>query len=224
MHWGRSYLMLGLTTAVLGCAAGERRGVVDESGIAYAEGRADAPVQVLYFDDYGCDDCATFAREAVDPLHEQWVKTGRARIEIVDLRWHRGSDAAAAAAACAAEQGEFWPMHALLYERQEIWMRAVDVPAKLRGYASSLGLDTVRFRSCAADPRHQRRMDAAEELARRWSVRGTPAFVVNGKLYYGSQEWSWVEQLLKEAAARDEGSGIGGQGSESGPSSVTSDS
>lgn len=212
MHWFRVRLFLLLSAAVLGCAARERPPEADGSAVGYAEGRADAPVRLLYFDDYGCDDCAAFAREAVDPLHEQWVKTGRARIEIVDLRWHRGSDAAAAAAACAAEQGQFWPMHALLYERQEIWMRAVDVPAKLRGYAASLGLDTARFRACAADSRHQRRMDAAEELARRWSVRGTPAFVVNGKMYYGSQEWSWMERVLEEAGGRGDGSGVGARG------------
>ena len=26
-------------------------------------------------------------------------------------------------------------------------------------------------------------------------MRGTPAFVVNGKLYYGSQEWGWIERV-----------------------------
>ena len=34
------------------------------------------------------------------------------------------------------------------------------------------------------------------DLTRRFAVRGTPAFLVNGRLYYGSQQWSWMEQVL----------------------------
>ena len=57
-------------------------------------------------------------------------------------------------------------------------------------------MDTVKFRKCAAEHVHQERLDRAEELTRRWAVRGTPAFLVNGRLYYGSQQWSWMEKVL----------------------------
>jgi len=174
-------------------------GEVPREAVAYEEGDARAPVHVIYFDDYVCDDCAKFSTEAVEPLRREWVAKKRARLTVVDLAWHRGSVAGSAAAACAAEQGQFWPMHAMLFERQEIWKRAVDIPAKLTEYAGKLGLDTAKFAACAALKRHRERLDAAEEATRPYAVRGTPAFVVNGKMYYGSQEWSWVEQVLLAA-------------------------
>lgn len=166
------------------------------AAVAYTEGDTAAPVHVIYFDDYVCDDCAKFSKEAVEPLHRDWVEKGRAQLTLVDLAWHRGSVAGSAAASCAAEQGKFWPMHTLLFERQEVWKRVVDIPAQMVEYAAELGMDTTRFRQCASSKRHQARLDAAEDVARRYAVRGTPAFVVNGRLYYGSQQWSWVEQVL----------------------------
>jgi predicted DsbA family dithiol-disulfide isomerase len=171
-------------------------GEVPRAAVAYEEGDARAPVHVIYFDDYVCDDCAKFSAAAVEPLRKEWVQKHRARLTVVDLAWHRGSVAGSAAAMCAAEQGQFWPMHTMLFERQEIWKRAVDIPEKLTEYAGKLGLDTAKFAACAAEKRHRDRLDAAEEATRPYAVRGTPAFVINGKLYYGSQSWDWVEQVL----------------------------
>jgi len=153
-------------------------------------------VHVIYFDDYVCDDCAKFNTEAIEPLRAEWLAKGRARLTVVDVAWKRGSVAGAAAAWCAAEQGKYWPMHEALFKRQEVWKRAVDIPAKLAEYARELGLDSARYAACASKKAHRERLDAAEDATRALGVRGTPAFVVNGRLFYGSQQWPWVEQVL----------------------------
>jgi protein-disulfide isomerase len=172
-------------------------GEVARAAVAHREGDSAAPVHVVYFADYVCDDCAKFSGEAVGPLRRDWVAKGRARLTVVDLAWHRGSVDGSAAAVCADEQGQFWPMHELLFERQEIWKRETDIPAKLTQYAGRLpGVDTARFARCLGERRHRDRLEAAELATRRYAVRGTPAFVVNGKLYYGSQEWGWIERVL----------------------------
>ena len=178
-------------------AEGVPRGEVERAAVAHREGDSTAPVHVIYFADYVCDDCAKFSGEAVEPLRREWVAKGRARLSVVDLAWHRGSVDGSAAAVCAAEQGQFWPMHTLLFERQAIWKYETDIPAKLTQYAGRLaGVDTARFARCLGERRHRDRLDAAELVTRRYAVRGTPAFVVNGRLYYGSQDWGWVERVL----------------------------
>lgn len=169
---------------------------VDARAVSYSEGGDSAKVHIVYFGDYVCDDCAKFSKAASAPLRHEWAGKGRARLTVVDLAWHRGSVAGSAAAWCAAEQGKFWEMHDLLYAKQEEWKRAVDIPAALETEAAALGVDRARYRACAAKPDHQRRLDAAEEASREFGIRGTPAFLVNGKVYYGSQEWGWVEQVL----------------------------
>lgn len=187
--------------AVLGTAGGcvsqaTTPAEIPRNAVAYTEGNPRSPVHVVYFDDYVCDDCARFSKAAVTPLQRDWVAKGRARLTIVDLAWHRGSVAGSAAASCAAAQGKFWSMHTALFERQEVWKRVVDIPQTLQSYAGEMGMDTSRFRHCASQETHRARLDRAEDLTRRWAVRGTPAFLVNGKLYYGSQQWPWVERVL----------------------------
>jgi protein-disulfide isomerase len=187
-------LLAGATACI--AAADGSAGDVPAEAVAYRQGSAAAPVHVVYFADYVCDDCARFSKSAMEPLRREWVDAGRARLTVVDLAWHRGSVAGSAAATCAAEQDAYWPMHAMLFERQEVWKRAVDIPAALVAYARELGLDTTRFARCASEDRHAERLESAEEVTRRYAVRGTPAFVVNGRLYYGSQSWEWVAQVL----------------------------
>lgn len=189
---------LALVAALACCTASgpPAQGEPDAAAVGHAEGDKSAPVHVVYFDDYVCDDCARFNKDAIASLRRDWVAKKRARLTLVDVAWKRGSVAGSAAAWCAEEQGKFWEMHNLLFERQEVWKRAVDIPAKLAEYAGELGLDSAKYARCASDEKHQRRADAAEETTRRFGVRGTPAFVVNGRLFYGSQDWPWVEQVL----------------------------
>ncbi len=194
--------------ALAGCtlSSSDIPDTVPEVAVAYTEGDADAPVHVIYFADYVCEDCARFSRQAGLPLKRGWLDTGRARLTVVDVAWHRGSLAASAAATCAADQGKYWEMHELLFTRQESWKRAIDIPAALQSYAVELQLDADTFARCTAKPSHQVRITAAEEMTKRYAVRGTPAFVVNGRLYYGSQEWRWLDQVLaaNERGAPDE--------------------
>jgi protein-disulfide isomerase len=194
----RATAMLAFLTGLAACSSSGSPAPdePDAAAVGHAEGDRAAPVHVVYFDDYVCDDCARFNKDAIASLRRDWVAKKRARLTLVDVAWKRGSVAGAAAAWCAEEQGKFWEMHDLLFERQEVWKRAVDIPAKLAEYATELGLDSAKYARCAADGKHQRRVDAAEATTRRFGVRGTPAFVVNGRLFYGSQEWPWVEQVL----------------------------
>jgi len=166
------------------------------SAIAYTEGDTKAPVQLTYFDDLVCDDCRQFSNAGAEPLRTKWIRGGKVRLTVVDLAWHRGSVAGSAAAVCAASQQKFWEMHELLFARQDTWKRQSDIPAALTKYAGELGLDTVRFAACAGEKSHQRRLDAAEDLARNSGVRGTPAFIVNGKPYFGAQDWDWMDAVL----------------------------
>jgi protein-disulfide isomerase len=167
------------------------------AAVAHVEGDSAAPIKFIYFDDLVCDDCRQFSANAAEPIRTQWVATKKLQLTVIDLAWHRGSVAGSAATVCAAEQGKWWEMHERLFERQDTWKRTVDIPATLQGYAAELGLDTARYARCAASKDHQRRLDAADDAARQTGVRGTPAFVVNGKPYFGAQDWGWMEQVLK---------------------------
>jgi predicted DsbA family dithiol-disulfide isomerase len=85
---------------------------------------------------------------------------------------------AATAAECAGDQGQFWPMHHVLFERMELWSTSDDVDTALTRLAAGLGLDGSKFTACLTS------RDALERVLRDLfdgqaiGVRHVPAFVL----------------------------------------------
>ena len=72
---------------------------------------------------------------------------------------------------CAEEQGQFWEMHARLFENQkalEPWS----------GHAEALGLDVAAFDACMGADRHAAAIRADMAEARKAGASGTPSFVL----------------------------------------------
>jgi protein-disulfide isomerase len=86
------------------------------------------------------------------------------------------------AALCAGRQGRFWEMNDLLFQQAEE-IRQQDLP--VRGLAERLALSLEEFDCCMGDPatRDLLARDIAE--ANRLGIRGTPAFRIDGQIYYG---------------------------------------
>ncbi len=111
-------------------------------------GQADAPVTIVEFGDYQCAQCAS-----LDDLLMQIRSAHPADVRLIYLHAPQAGNDKAGLAIQAAEaaglQGKFWEMHTLLYEKQAQWTGLI--PAQFTAWAgqqaSSLGLDTDRFRS-----------------------------------------------------------------------------
>src|SRR5690606_18699235 len=176
--------------------------VVSPATAGHVVGRADAPVVVIEFADFGCPYCAKFARETYPVLHREYVEAGKVQWRTVPFVmgiFPNGADAARAAE-CATEQGEpaFWAMHDLLYARQGEWKRAGDPEALFGRYAADAGLDTKRFGSCYGADRSRPRVMAGNALAAESGVRATPTFFVNGIRVQGALPLEQFRMLLDE--------------------------
>ena len=106
-----------------------------------------APVTVVEYGDYECPYCAAAA-----PVLRRLVEESDGQVRLVFRNFpladrHPYALTAALAAEAAGAQGAFWPMHDLLFARQE---RLDD--ASLRAYAEELGLDGDRVVGEAAQP------------------------------------------------------------------------
>src|SRR5256712_1085612 len=72
--------------------------------------------------DFQCPYCRQFALTVFPTLEREFVHTGKVRFVYVNFPLtaiHRHAVAAAAVAMCAARQNRFWPVHDLLFQRQE---------------------------------------------------------------------------------------------------------
>jgi len=95
--------------------------------------------------------------------------------------FHKYACAFARAAYCAGQQGYFWEMNDWLYSYRNK-MR----PSELSKTAKRLGLESGPFLSCL-------KSKAAEDAIARdlgdgmgLKLKGTPAFVIDGKIYMGT--------------------------------------
>ncbi len=145
-------------------------------------GDPDAPVTVVEYGDYECPYCAAAA-----PVLRRLVEESDGRVRLVFRHFpladrHPYALTAALAAEAAGAQGAFWPMHDLLFARQE---RLDD--AALQAYADELGLDGERVVGEAAQPFGEKvEADFAAGLAT--GVGGTPTVFVDGRLFSGRLE------------------------------------
>lgn len=176
----------------------------------YVAGNPQAPVVIEEFADFECPSCGRFATITEPDVRKNLIATGRASYRYYDfpLPMHKNTQAASQAAACADEQGKFWPMHDQLFAGQDAWglgpteTEVTDNPRPIfLGYAKAIGLNTAQWEQCFDSRKYQSRIDANTAEGFRRDVNETPTFFVNGKKVTGAIPYDEMEKLVTEAAA-----------------------
>jgi protein-disulfide isomerase len=160
-------------------------------------GNPEASVVVIEFSDFQCPACAQHVLDIQPTLNQEFVETGEIMwvFKHLPLQIHPQALIAAAAAECAAEQGQFWEMHDLLFETVEDWA-VEDAETELVGLADELELDAATFAACL-DSREPVERVVADIYHSVGAISSTPSFIVlsggQGSILRGSQP---VEQFV----------------------------
>ena len=107
---------------------------------------------------------------------------------------HEYAHAAHEAARCAGALGRYWAYHDALFAHQPHFERA-----DLVRYAGDVGLPREKFTACLDAHRFAPEVDADVEQARALGVRGTPTFVINGRVAAGAMPVEDFRTLIDEA-------------------------
>jgi protein-disulfide isomerase len=152
-----------------------------DDAVDHVRGGPSGPVIVEY-GDYECP----YSRQAFRELERVQRRSREAVVvafrhfPLTDIHPH--ALAAAAAAEAAALQGRFWPMHEMLFHRQNAL-----ADDDLRRYAAKLGLDLERFdrdrTGAAVLARIQRDVESGVATG---EVAGTPTLFIDGVVHRGS--------------------------------------
>jgi protein-disulfide isomerase len=165
-------------------------------------GNPDAPVTIVEYGDFECPYCASAA-----PVLHRLVAESDGGVRLV-FRHHPLPDVhpyaltAALAAEAAAEQGAFWPMHDLLFTRQD---RLTD--ADLRSYGTGLGLDGDRLVGAAAQ-RFGDKVEADFASGVALGVPGTPTLFIDGVRFEGRPEIGALRRAVARSTASAAGAGL----------------
>jgi protein-disulfide isomerase/uncharacterized membrane protein len=148
-------------------------------------------LEIHEFTDFQCPHCRR-AHMMVNKLVARYP--GRIRVyhrhlpldeacnEMLDRPFHPRACELSRIAACAGQQGRFWEMDDYLFHHSEEIARS-DVSAEQ--IAKALELDMSRFACCMEDDRTMDPIRRDIREATDLGLRGTPAFVVGGEIYYG---------------------------------------
>ena len=144
-------------------------------------GDPNAPVTIIEFGDYQCFYCNKFFHDTEDQIHENYIKTGKAKLIFKDFTIiGQDSVVAAHAAHCADEQGKFWEYHDTLYKNWNGENNGWASAENQFKFAKQLELDETKFTECMSSERHIEKIRASSEDAKTLGLTGTPAFFVIG--------------------------------------------
>ena len=144
-------------------------------------GPADAPIVLIEYTDYQCPYCDR-AQPTIDAVRERYGDSVVHVFKNLPLPMHQQATLAAEAALCAADQGKFWELHDWLFANKNNISRDT-----LVAQAEVLSLDVEVFTDCVDSRAHQQQVEADAKEAGSFGIRGTPGFVVNGRILNGAQ-------------------------------------
>jgi protein-disulfide isomerase len=160
-------------------------------------GNPDAAVTLLEYGDYECPYCAAAA-----PVLRQVVEESDGQVRLLFRNFpladrHPFALTAALAVEAAGAQGAFWPMHEVVFARQD---RLDD--AALRAYAEELGLDGSQVVGAAAQGFGDK-VEADFAAGLEVGVGGTPTVFIDGRLWSGRVEAGALRRAIGMTSAQN---------------------
>ena len=159
----------------------------------HAHGPVESRYTLVEYGDYECPDCGRLYAVLRDLQNDigSNVKFVFRHYPLSGVHHH--AQQAAEAAEAAGEQGKFWEMHRLLFERQDA-LRTKD----LIHYAEELGLDTKLFRSDLKHETYRDRVRADFIAGVQNGVYSTPGLFLNNVRYTGGCDRESLQALFDD--------------------------
>ena len=188
----------------------------------YRMGNPDAPLKLVEYGSRACPYCAKFSAEGMGPLKSTYIASGKVSYEFRDYPIHGALDVAPYLLGHCLSADAFFPMleqmmanqPTLLAKAEQVVPKATALgePTKVAtAFAEDLGyLDFVKQRGVPEDQARKCLNDKAkidvlatntDKANQQYNVRGTPTFILNGKVLEDTGDWAKLEPALKAAGA-----------------------
>lgn len=171
-----------------------------------AIGDVDAPVVMTEWVDLRCPFCASFSRDTLPTLIDEYVETGRVRIEFTDVAYFgEKSEFASVAAQAAANQDKYVDYLTAVYDAAPEKGHP-DLPREeLIGFAEQVGVpDMDQFVADLDDPAIRAQAESATGESQQLGVTAVPFFVAGDTALSGAQPLSTFREYLDDALAKAE--------------------
>jgi protein-disulfide isomerase len=145
-------------------------------------GPPDAEVKITVFNDLQCDPCASYHLGVVEPLVEDYARTGQALLELRHFSMGRfPTTLAALGASAAGEQGHQWQYAALFFRNQDLVDEHGVTEELLREVAAAmLGFELAEWEDAFDTPAVAELVENDARLAAELRLPADPAVIVSG--------------------------------------------
>jgi protein-disulfide isomerase len=151
---------------------------VPQAGLTLGDPKA--PVTMLEFADLQCPYCQEYSLQTMPRIVQDYVRTGKVKMEL-HLLTFLGPDSirGAQVANLAAEQNRLWHFADLFYFNQGKEQTGYATDAFLKKLAGAVpGLDSAKLFAAPISDTPTAKDAAADALASKYGVTGTPTFVI----------------------------------------------
>ena len=151
----------------------------------YTLGDPNAKIKLVEYADFQCPACSVFSRVFPEVFDYINTKYGSSTLSLTYkyfplISIHQNALISTYSVEAAKNQGKFWEMHDLVFEKQNEWSEALDAKAKLEGYAKSLNLDMDKFISDRDSDLVKDTVNRALIEATKLELSHTPTVYMNG--------------------------------------------
>ncbi len=188
----------------------------------YAMGNPKASVTLIEFASLTCPHCREFHTQAMGPLKNDYIKSGKVRYEFRNFIL-TGPDYAASLLTRAQGPKRFFPLLDAFFARQDQWVKPfmavteaqqkqlATVPqqqqikalaelGKLDEYSRRLGIPKAKFDQALTNQADIKKLaDMRKDAVEKYQITGTPSFAINGKKLDGVNTWADVKARLDTA-------------------------
>ena len=142
-----------------------------------------APVTLQYFGDLQCPICKDFTLGALPPIIEQWVRSGKLKIEYRSMetatREPEVFKSQQVAALAAGKQGKMWNFLELFYHEQGEENTGYVTESYIQGLAQQVqGLNLTKWTSDRGEPALMNQLETDAQTVASEGFSGTPAFLI----------------------------------------------
>jgi protein-disulfide isomerase len=198
--------------------------VVNATSSGYMMGNPNAKVKLIEIGSLSCPHCKKFDDEGVPPLIDKYVKSGNVSWEFRPYLIHGPIDMAANLVITCNGVKSFFPLARALYKDQAIWMAKIEstpqdklneiqnLPTNqifvtmanllgLQDWAAARGVPQAKSNQCLTDQKmidHQ--VQVTSDVSNQYpDFKGTPSFIINGKMLADTGSWDKLEPQLQAA-------------------------
>lgn len=166
------------------------------------KGEENAPITIVEFSEYQCPFCKKYVDETYFKIWNEYGDKIHYIFHDYPLDFHTHAQKLAEVARCAGDQGKYWEMHDLLFEKREEWVDKQDISVNVTSYARNLDLDIDEFLACLDSGKYTQVVKDDFALGQSVGVSGTPTFFINGQMLIGAQPFTNFKAVIDAELAK----------------------